>query len=86
MLWVDLEDSRCPRGAQCIWQGEAVVHLEVWKLDGERERLRLSTKTDDDRQTEIDGTTIRLVDVHPYPGEFEDVERSDYEAMLEISE
>ena len=34
-----LEDSLCPAGAQCIWEGVVVIHMKVTKGQGEDEYL-----------------------------------------------
>jgi hypothetical protein len=55
------EDSRCPEGAVCVWQGNARVILEV-----DRSELALNTFLEP-KQSTMNGYTIRLVDVDPYP-------------------
>lgn len=62
------EDSRCPTGVMCIWQGRVSVDVNVIKDDkdkgdfiltlGESEKLALQT---------FDGYYVKLLKVEPYP-------------------
>lgn len=65
------EDSRCPDGAQCLWQGRAVIALDVAAGDGPIERLTLGVPgglTPDAPEARAVGPyTLRLIDLAPYP-------------------
>ncbi len=55
------EDSRCPEGATCIWEGNAKVLLEVSKNE-----IALNTSLNPKEET-IGRYTVQLRDVLPYP-------------------
>jgi hypothetical protein len=62
-------DSRCPRGATCVWAGEALVTVEA-RLRGGAPRtleLRLSAPPDTTEAEPIDGHGIRLIALEPHP-------------------
>jgi hypothetical protein len=65
------EDSRCPADARCIWQGRAVVTLEVHAADAPLQALTLAIPGDltpDAPELQaVGGYTLRLVDLAPYP-------------------
>ncbi len=64
-------DSRCPRGAQCVWAGEATVAVEAKDRNTSAESLeaRLSGAgtPDSGPWTEYDGYRIQVRALEPYP-------------------
>ena len=79
-----LEESRCPVGAACVWQGVAKAKFSL-KINGETQSFELSTlnmppyyRTD----TTLSGYKIKLTNIYPYPGEIIGNTR----AELEISQ
>ncbi len=36
-----VEDSRCPKGAQCIWAGQAIIALSIKKDAGPASEVRI---------------------------------------------
>ncbi|THH37854.1 hypothetical protein [Neolewinella litorea] len=58
-----LEDSRCPRGVQCIQAGRAVVAVQVMR-DG---TLTEETVTIDGNALATDQGPLQLVHLEPYP-------------------
>ena len=65
------EDSRCPVGAVCVWQGNARVVIDAWNpcssvAAGSREDLSLNT-TLDPKEIAFGKYRIKLVNVSPYP-------------------
>lgn len=66
-----VSDSRCPRGAQCVSAGEAVVTLEGRILKGPVEsfdvRLPGGEAPDSIIWKPYDGYRIRLARLEPYP-------------------
>ncbi len=73
------EDSRCPEGLRCFWEGNASVVVTVGDID-----LTLNT-TLEPREAGLAGYAIRLVDVQPHPRR--DVERrpSEYTVTLIVT-
>lgn len=65
------EDSRCPDGARCLWQGRAVVAVDVVAGDRPIERFTLAIPGDltpDAPEAHAVGPyTLRLIDLAPYP-------------------
>jgi hypothetical protein len=64
------EDSRCPKGVNCIWAGNARVVLEVGKTGGTPSKLELNTNPREGADTAGGASgqyLIKLVEVAPYP-------------------
>ena len=62
------EDSRCPTGVQCPWEGDAAVRLELSSDNAEfAPQPRTLHTALEPRAVEFLGVTIRLVEVAPYP-------------------
>lgn len=76
------EDSRCPRGEQCIRAGNGRIDLEITK-DGKVTNAALNT-ADEPREFATDGVAVALVELRPYPQSGVDVKTEEYEAVLEI--
>lgn len=65
VLITDIQDSRCPKGVQCIWQGEIVVKGE-FTANGNKSSFEVhSVVKDQNKQPE--GYTIQVTDAQPYP-------------------
>lgn len=66
------EDSRCPEGARCLWQGRAVVTIEALAAGQEIQALTLAIPGDvtpDAPEAQALGPyTLRLLNLTPYPG------------------
>ena len=60
------EDSRCPAGAECVWQGNGRVRLHVRAGEAPATMLDLNT-TLQPRETTVAGYTLRLEALDPYP-------------------
>ena len=64
------EDSRCPKGVNCIWAGNARVLLQVGKTNGKPVALELNTNprgATDGAGNGYGQYLIKLVEVAPYP-------------------
>ena len=87
--WNQLEDSRCPKGVVCVWEGEVAVHLGVEPAGGDREELILTRRwhgKPDARATgAVGGYLIRLETVNPYPEWRVQPERPEYRAVLVVA-
>ena len=75
-----VNDSRCPEGVTCVWQGEARVHIALENAD------TFSLSTYDDLKDTIDGFSFELLEVSPYPEIENPLEQEDYVISLRISE
>lgn len=78
----DINDSRCPEGVTCIWQGEARVHLLFEKPFVENIELSTYNKLKDT----ISNYEIQLIDVQPYPEIGKEVKLNEYSVTLRFVE
>lgn len=75
-----LEDSRCPKGVDCIWAGNAKIQIRVNKTPFELNTHR-SFKT----EAIISNYKIKLVAISPYPEYQNPVAEKDYSVTLLIT-
>lgn len=61
-----ITDSRCPEGAQCFWAGYASAMFK-FSHNSQTSSIRLSTDKKIINDTTINGYTISLVGLTPYP-------------------
>lgn len=78
------EDSRCPKGVECIWAGNAKVVLRLSKARGRASAISLNTGVDP-KQGDYRGYEVKLVKLDPYPKEGRQIRRRDYVATLVVS-
>jgi hypothetical protein len=73
-------DSRCPEGVLCFWEGNARIVIEVSQF-----AFELNTSLE---PMEIDyfGFKIELISVNPYPVVYEHIDLEDYRITLIVSE
>ena len=81
---VVVSDSRCPKGAQCIVEGDATVRITVKKASA-KTSYELHTSERAAQEASHDGLTIRLVRLDPYPVEGKAIDGRDYEATLLVT-
>ena len=62
-----LEDSRCPTGALCIWEGDARIRFHFEKLNEQPVYFDLHTNPKGITEKIIDRYKISLIDLLPYP-------------------
>jgi len=79
------EDSRCPKGVNCIWAGSARVMLHVSKTTGKPVKLELNTNAANTAEGSYGLYQIKLVEVAPYPVDGQTIEPRSYEATLVVS-
>ncbi len=81
-----LADSRCPKGVQCVWAGEAKVLIEIYKngeLDTEKELTFAALKSVlDIIDTEFLG--IKALRLQPYPNAAVPKNKEEYYLLLEV--
>lgn len=86
LRWLEVQDSRCPIGVTCIWEGQVVVTLEVVRDEEGPVMVELvhrgGRQTQPARAFEHD---ISLLGVDPHPRDGVTPERSDYVAHLRIA-
>lgn len=66
-----IQDSRCPTGAECFWQGTAIIKVTFTEA-GNRHQFEMSLKDFPSlgypSDTTIGGYRIAFTDLKPYPG------------------
>jgi len=60
-----VSEGRCPKGVQCIWEGDAAVELRVAPAGGDAQTITLHTNDRFERQAVIGGVTVRLEQLEP---------------------
>jgi len=83
VVFTGVEDSRCPMGVLCIWQGNAAVDLAVAAGSGPSYPLRLNT-TLEPQQADWQGLRFSLVEVRPAPVADLPTKKEDYSITLRI--
>lgn len=63
------QDSRCPTDVTCVWPGQAEITVTISQPGQPAETLSLIQRPGDEAASAqpIDGMTIKLVDLAPYP-------------------
>ena len=66
-----IEDSRCPKDVDCVWEGLGIAELEIRK-DNSIKKIKIATRdfesTNAKQTVELDGYSYKLIDMKPYPG------------------
>ncbi len=82
-----LQDSRCPIGALCIWQGTAVVKFS-FAINSSQHDLTLSPKNSPllyPSDTSLMGYKIEFLSLQPYPQTGKEFVLSDYKAEVMVT-
>jgi hypothetical protein len=79
-----LEESRCPVGVQCIWEGNARVGVKAEKPPSRSATLELNTSGRYDREARYEGYKVQLLHVVPHPWHGYTLQAIDYCANLKI--
>ena len=85
-------DSRCPKGVQCIWAGEAVVLLDVFKNGEKIEQKRVVFSPTSTLINKIgnvfssESFNVSGFNIAPYPEHDSKINHEDYYIQLEISQ
>jgi len=72
------EDSRCPKYANCIWEGQVVVQLSVGEEGRESVKLALHPEQPEAAQKSLGGYIYRLQEVAPFPQAGQNIKMEDY--------
>lgn len=78
------DESRCPTGVQCVWEGNAGVVVELSTEKGKVVEATLNTSIKPN-QLEHEGYKIKLVGLNPYPKADQRISPKDYEAVLVVT-
>jgi hypothetical protein len=77
-----VSDSRCPKGAQCIWAGEVSALIEI-EYEGQKKTMVLTQSGDSDTTSEFMDYTIAF-SVEPYPELNTTIKDADYRLHLVV--
>ncbi len=65
-----VQDSRCPKGAECIWSGTAIINIRFYET-GNNHNFKMSLRgfpgLGFPSDTTINGFRIIFTDLQPYP-------------------
>lgn len=86
--WLDVTDSRCPAGFECITAGEVTVKIGVTLDEQEIDPISLTLYPGDRARARVDfgSHSIELLDVTPLPKSGPEIQRSEYAAILAIGQ
>jgi len=83
-----LEDSRCPLGVDCVWEGRALVNLAVFNAT-DTTNLVFATENSINLDSliahEYGGYLLELIAVNPYP-HIDSLTITDYSVIINIDE
>lgn len=79
-----VEDSRCPKGEQCISAGNGEIELSVTEPGKSDVLIRLNTN-EDPQEVSTGNSNIKLLDLKPYPGKGKTGSPQDYVATLLVT-
>ena len=77
-------DSRCPRGVTCIWEGDAVVAIVAHRGNASANRHELHTSGSYAREASEGPFRIELVKLDPLPAEGTSVDPQGYVATFKV--
>jgi len=79
-------ESRCPTGVQCIWEGNAAIAVEVSMKIKKPVQATLNTNTSvPPNELRYKGFKVRLVALNPYPRINQTIGEKEYEATLIVT-
>jgi hypothetical protein len=81
-----LQDSRCPIGALCVWEGNARVKVYVQQSGIGPAAFWLNTNVQFLTDTVVNGLRYELIDVLPYPEMDKEYQPDDYILQMHISD
>lgn len=78
-------DSRCGKGAACVWEGDATVRVWVRRAGGPRDTLELHTAARKPAVVSYGDFSLRLVSLTPYPISGHTIPASAYVVTLKLT-
>lgn len=78
-------DSRCPKGEQCIREGDATVRVWLQKASETKETHELHTSPKEQGALSYLSHQVRLLRLDPYPVTGRTIARGDYLATFEAT-
>ena len=80
-----VDDSRCPKGVQCVWEGDATIELRVTPDQGEPETVQLHVNARTAKDVVVGGWRLVLDRLDPYPENGRPIDARDYRAVISIT-
>ena len=77
-----LNDSRCPTGAYCFWEGNAEVRFKFEKFNEKPILFNLNTHRGFTTDTIVDGYKFTLIGLSPHPTMEHRIVQKDYKAEI----
>jgi hypothetical protein len=78
------EDSRCPVDADCIWAGNAKVHVKITDRHGGSKTMVMNT-TMGPKGDQYNGWAINLTELSPAPKSGTKIKQTAYKATFSVS-
>ena len=79
------DDSRCPTGVTCVWEGDAIVRLRVGRDGATDEPVSLHANPRFSQEAVAAGVRLRLVRLEPYPDADRPIAPGEYRAALAVT-
>ncbi|MDD2471896.1 MAG: hypothetical protein PHT28_03130 [Dehalococcoidales bacterium] len=80
-----LEDSRCPAGAQCVWEGRVSARVEFKDNKDSYKMVLVQSGSAQDYVNETYKDYLITYKITPYPRQNETIDKKDYRLLLVIS-
>lgn len=79
------EDSRCPEGLNCMWEGRVTTSIIAATSDGSQTfSISREGTPKNPPAVKFQGYTIRLLDVAPYPKKDVKIDKQSYAVKLSV--
>ncbi len=78
-------DSRCPKGEQCVWAGDATVKVWLQQGSGPKQTRELHVAPGAAQTATALGHELRVVSLDPYPVTGKTIANADYVATLMLN-
>lgn len=76
-------DSRCPKGVQCVWAGQATITIEASKDGVSPQSLSVTVPSSD--SADYSGYSVTLLALEPYPVAGRQIRPQEYVATLVVT-
>lgn len=83
-----VEDSRCPKGAQCIWEGQARIVLKIKKAGEKEKEIKLhNISAKSPKEIVLDkNLKLQIIGLQPYPVSEKEIDLESYYLQLRVEE
>jgi len=78
------DDSRCPTDTNCIWAGNAVVHVKISNRHGGGSKNSVMNTTTGPKGDQFNGWAIYLTSLTPEPKSSKKIDPKSYVATFEV--